>query len=168
MVAAAQQEFLSGSDLHESCRLIDTPQRSEARLLVAFWKMRPADGLTIGRDIPSRKIARHLAHVLIWQPFPDGKDARLNLAGEALRLRFGGNALGRRLSELVDPAIVPFFLKEMRRLMTTDECVCFDVRQQRPDRGDGIVDLHFELVIFPVWSPGRKARYLLNGVYYFP
>jgi hypothetical protein len=166
--AAAQEEFLPGTELHEVCSRIDAPRRGEAHLLTAFWKMRPPDGLIIGRDIPSRKIARHLAHVLIWEPLPDNEDARLNLAGEALRLRFGGNAIGHRFSELVDPAIVPFFLKEMHKLLAADECVCFDVRQQRPDLGDGIVDLHFELVIFPVWSPGRKARWILNGVYYFP
>jgi hypothetical protein len=168
MVAdSSHPTFTPGAEIRETYRKIDAPQQKPARDLVAFWQERPADGLVVGRDIPSRKMAAHLAHVLLWEPTPDGRDMLLNLAGEALRVRFGGNAIGRKFSELLDPDIVPAFLECGRSFLSEEACACFDFWLQRQNALDGVANLHFELVAFPVWSPGRLGRWILNGLYYF-
>lgn len=162
-----QRTFPLGSELAESFHRIDMPRQKGACELVDFWNARPEDGIEVGRDIPSRKVARFLSQILIWQPIPGEADMRLHLAGEALRLRFGGNAVGGRFSELVDSKIVPFFLSRVGAMQAQDTCACFDMHLSRPYPVEGRKDLHFEMVVFPVWSPGRTGRWILNGLFYF-
>jgi hypothetical protein len=171
--AQAMSEFTlnnfvaSNSPLHESLHQIDMPQSENMRALVTIWENRPPDGLVVGRDIPSRAIARVLSHILLWEPIEDGVDLVLRLCGEGMRLRFGADAVGKRFSELIAPEVVPFFRDLGKRMLDEERCASFDIRLKRRVAVDGRNELHFELVIFPVWSPDRKARWFLNGISYF-
>ena len=153
--------------LEETYRQIAHPQHSELRELLALWEERPSDGLEIGRDIPSRRFAPLLSHILFWEPIDGGADYKLHLSGAALRLRFGDGAVGKHFSDLVAPSVRPSFLELGRKMQTEDRCVCFDMYLQRSVPVEGRSNLHFEMVIFPVWSHGRKERWILNGTYYF-
>ncbi len=153
--------------LQESFRQIDMPQSENMRVLVALWENRPPDGLVVGRDIPSRAIARVLSHILLWEPVDDCADCILRLCGEGMRLRFGAGAVGKRFSELIAPEVVPFFLDIGKRMLEEERCAAFDIRLKRKVAIDGRNELHFELVIFPVWSSDRKSRWFLNGISYF-
>lgn len=157
----------SNAPLRESFHRIDMPQREDMRALVTIWENRPSDGLIVGRDIPSRAIARVLSHILLWEPVEDGADLVLRLCGEGLRLRFGDGAVGKRFSELIAPEIAPFFRDLGKGMLAKEYCASFDIRLKRKVAIDGRNELHFELVVFPVWSPDRKARWFLNGVSYF-
>lgn len=167
-MAHLNHSITRGSAIREDFRQIDEPRLPLSRNLIELWRNRPADGFIIGRDIPTRQTARHLASILIWEPILNGEDFRLYLAGEDLRRRFGGNAIGQKFSELIDPAIVQYFLSGAKTLQTEDKCFCFDMRLTRLEPRNDDRRLHFELIVFPVWTSGRKARWLLNGVYYFP
>jgi hypothetical protein len=157
----------SNAPLHECIHQIDMPQSGNMRALVAIWKNKPPDGLVVGRDIPSRAIARVLSHILLWEPLEDGTDLVLRLCGEGMRLRFGADAVGKRFGELIAPEVVPFFRDLGNRMMDEELCASFDIQLMRKVAIDGRNELHFEVVIFPVWSPGRKARWILNGISYF-
>lgn len=153
--------------IEEKYRRIDAPTLKGARELVEFWNDRPADGVVMGRDIPSRRVAHLLANILLWEPIENNADARLRLAGETLRWRFGGNAVGQRFRDLVAPSIADAFLGKMQDHVLQDICACFDMRLHRNVPIEGVGDLHFELIIFPVWSGGRKGRLICNGLFYF-
>jgi hypothetical protein len=157
----------AAAPIEECYRPIERPQHAELRKLLALWDKRPADGFEIGRDIPSRRFAPLLSHILFWEPIDGGADYRLHLCGEALRLRFGDDAVGRHLTELISPEVVPFFLDTGRAMLAADGCACFDMQLVRQEPIEGRAELHFELVIFPVWSHGRTGRWILNGTYYF-
>lgn len=157
----------SDARLEESYRQIERPQHPELLELFAQWDERPSDGFEIGRDIPSRRFAPLLSHILFWEPIENGADYRLHLCGEALRLRFGDDAVGQRMKDLIDPAVAPFFFQVGRTMLAEDRCACFDMKLLRKEPVEGRSELHFELVIFPVWSHGRTNRWILNGIYYF-
>jgi hypothetical protein len=157
----------AAAPIEECYRPIERPQHAELRKLLALWDKRPADGFEIGRDIPSRRFAPLLSHILFWEPIDGGADYRLHLCGEALRLRFGDDAVGRHITELISPDVVPFFLDTGRTMLAADRCACFDMQLVRQEPIEGRAELHFELVIFPVWSHGRTGRWILNGTYYF-
>lgn len=157
----------SDAAITESSRRIAMPQTPALQTLVQLWNTRPSDGFEIGRDIPSRSFAPLLSHLLFWAPMNGGEDFTLRLCGEALRLRFGDGAIGKRLTDVIGPEVTPAFLAGGRRLQTEDECACFEVRLLRKEPIEGRSELHFELVIFPVWSQQRTERWLLNAIYYF-
>lgn len=166
MSASTLHEF-AAAPIEECYRRIERPQHAELRKLLALWDKRPADGFEVGRDIPSRRFAPLLSHILFWEPIDGGADFRLHLCGEALHLRFGDDAVGKRFTELIAPEIAPAFLEGGRRLLTEDRCVCFDMNLVRQEPVEGRHKLHFEMVIFPVWAHGRSGRWILNGTYYF-
>lgn len=155
------------TDLHEGFHAIDQPQNASLRQLLALWHARPEDGLEIGRDIPSRSFAPLLSHILFWEPIDGGANYRLKLCGEALKLRFGNNAVGMLFTDLIAPEILPSFLEGARTMLARDCHICFDMHLVRDEPLEGRSKLHFELVIFPVWSQHRAGRWLLNGIYYF-
>lgn len=154
-----------GSAIQETFWCIDHPQHSLARELVAVWDERPDDGLQLGRDIPSRKMARTLANLLIWEPVEDGNDFRLFLMGEVLRFRFGGNATGRYMSELLDPEIYTAFQMYCRTMLSQDNCDCFDVKLSQDASRYALQAQEFELVMMPIYSRTR-SRLVLTGSFY--
>ena len=155
------------TDLHEGFRPIEQPQNERLRQLLDLWHARPEDGLEIGRDIPSRRFAPLLSHILLWEPIDGGANYRLKLCGDALRLRFGNHAVGMLFTDLIAPEIVPAFLAGARTMLAKDSHICFDMQLVRNEPVEGRSELHFELVIFPVWAQHRTSRWLLNGIYYF-
>ncbi len=157
----------AAAPIEECYHPIERPQNAKLRDLVALWHKRPPDGFEIGRDIPSRRFAPLLSHILFWEPIDGGVDYTLRLCGEALHLRFGDDAVGKRFTELVAPEVVPAFLEAGRRMLTEDRCACFDMNLVRQEPVEGRFKLHFELVVFPVWAHGRTGRWILNGTYYF-
>lgn len=163
-----REEFAAtNAALTECFRLIERPQHRDLQILVQLWQDRPEDGFEIGRDIPSRRFAPFLSHILFWEPLPDGSNWTLRLCGEALRLRFGDNAVGKHISELIAPEVLPHFLDMGKRMRSMDFCDCYDMHLLRREKVEGLNELLFELVAFPVWSRGRTSRYVLNGIFYF-
>lgn len=159
--------FTPGEMIEEKYRRIDAPTLRGACELVEFWNDRPADGVVMGRDIPSRRIASLLSNIMLWELIENCTDARLRLAGETLRRRFGGNAVGQRFRDLVAPSVADAFLEKMEDHALEDDCVCFDMHLHRNIPIEGVSDLHFELVIFPVWAADHQKHMICNGLFYF-
>lgn len=157
----------SDAALTECARRITVPRTPALQDLIKLWHARPADGFEIGRDIPSRAFAPFLSHLLFWAPMVGGNDLVLRLCGEALRLRFGDDAIGKRFSEVIGADVAPYFLTEGKQHLTDESYVCFDMRLLRKEPIEGRSELHFELVIFPVWAQQRSERWILNALYYF-
>lgn len=151
----------------EWARPIERPQNAKLRALLALWHDRPSDGFESGRDVPSRRFAPLLSHILLWEPIDGGADYVLRLCGEGLRLRFGDGAVGKRFQDVIGPEVVPAFLDIGRKMLAKDSVACFDMNLMRKEPVDGRSELHFELVIFPIWSHNRTDRWILNGAYYF-
>ncbi len=73
----------------------DAPDLPAARELLEIWReYEAAGGMQMGRDIPSRRLAKFLANIIIVEPVGDWEDSRVRLAGQVLMLRFGRDVTG--------------------------------------------------------------------------
>lgn len=161
----AQWSFDSagGKGAHEELKTLVAPTHPDAYKLLAFWKARPSDGLVIGRDVPSRRIAPLLSNIMVSEPVDGGRDFLVHLAGDGTRHRFGAVAKDVKLSQLVPPEQLLRHAAIVRRALETDEPDISVARQY-----SGAVELtHMEVVILPVWAPGRSGKWVLAGIFYF-
>jgi hypothetical protein len=152
-----------GEETHSVFRVIAAPTHTQAKKLVDFWDARPDDGIVMGRDMPSRRIASLLSNIMICAPTDGGADWIVRHSGEAVENRFGGDIKGRQLSEVFDAAD---FRRRHEMLRTV-------VGQHRPTIIDtvltrGAVELmHLETVLLPVFSADRAQKWILAGLFYF-
>ncbi len=128
-----------------------------------FWEQRPADGIMIGRDVPSRAIARLLNRNIVYQPVDSGGDLKVRLAGSALRQRFEHDVTGWKMSEMFGPAAFPI------RFRTTMEAIeSGKPRMVRvAHKINNLEILHLELLILPVVAPSGGDRWALVFCFYF-
>lgn len=164
MLSACMLEKSSiAGHLQETFFPIAEASHTFSKLLLEFWNERPSDGLIVGRDIPSRKIARLLSHLILWAPIEGGRDYVARHMGETLRARFGGYVVGRRMSELLSPEIFAYHLDSNKRLIAEGNAGLLDVVQSH----NGFDYLHYELVVLPATSPDRRDKWIVVGAFYF-
>lgn len=157
------QDDVGANYLQETFILLAEPRHTSARELLSFWQNRPADGILLGRDIPSRRIARLLSHITVWEPVDGGRDYRMRYMGETLRARHNGYGVGKMMSELVSPELFAYQLDAFPRLAAGDEMEILDVAQSY----SGCNYLHYEVLVFPVTAPEETERWLVAGTFYY-
>ena len=151
------------ADLHDDYSVIATPRHPNSEKLVAFWSARGADGIVMGRDVPSRAIAHLLSYIIVWEPLDDRSDMRVRLAGAALQRRFSGDLKGRAMSELFPPADFRDHLRDAFNVIETGIPLILDSHVIC----GSIERLHLETVWLPIVSPDRAHWWLLTGSFYF-
>jgi hypothetical protein len=92
--------WIENAETSTEIRTLDALTHPDGKIAMRFWRERPADGLRIGRDVPSRAIARLLSCIVVWESARDGEDFRLQLAGSGARSRFGRDITGEYASQL--------------------------------------------------------------------
>ena len=153
---------VGSEDLRETFTPLPAPRHPDAQKLKTFWEARPADGIVVGRDVPSRAISHLLSHVVVWEPFENGSDMRVRLAGAALARRFPDNLKGRTMSELF-PNDFRSHLSESDQVFEKGTPLFLESRVSCGK----IEVLHLEIALLPVRSPDGKRPWLLTGVFFF-
>jgi hypothetical protein len=155
--------WIENEDTVSEYRAIDALSHPEATTALRFWARRPQDGLMIGRDVPSRAIARLLSHIAIYAPLADGSDAVVHLAGSGLRMRFGRDITGLMMSQVFLPEDF-----QVRLAAIKDVIKCGEPRlAEIVHRTGGLEILRLELLTLPVLAPNGKDRWALAFVFYF-
>jgi hypothetical protein len=150
-------------ETREVFRKIDVPQLVMARTMLAFWRDRPADGIRVGRDVPSHRCAELLSHFMIWRPTDDRRDFCVEYMGEALRPRFGGYVRKQKMSKLLSPDSFAYFYAAHNVLLKTDGVDLYDCMLIR----DGIVHLHYERVTFAATASAGDEKWIVAGSFYY-
>jgi hypothetical protein len=133
-----------------------------ARLLLETWRAREAESrFVVGRDVPSRGLARVLSGLALYEPLRTG-DFRVRLAGHALRRRFGRDMTGENLSHLLGEAQFAQHAVQMRRLLEGGEPFVVEVRLMEGAR----LRLCYELVALRVFAPDGKTPWVLSGIFF--
>jgi hypothetical protein len=143
-------------------RLIDALRHPDATTVLRFWARRPPDGLMIGRDIPSRSIAKLLSHVAIYAPFSNGNDAKVHLAGSALRRRFGRDITGLLMSDIFVPDDFRVRFAALKDVIRTGEPRLAEIVHRVGD----IEILRLELLAIPVTAPNGVDRWAATFAFY--
>ena len=143
--------------------VLAAPTHPDAAKALAFWQARPADGILIGRDLPSRAIASLLSHVIVHEPINGGNDLKVRLAGTAVRRRFGRDITGSTLSELFPATSFPYRLRSVMSAIETGEPQFADCQLS-----NGNLDLlHSQLLIMPVLAADRVTKWAMTVVFFF-
>lgn len=143
-------------------RIIDVLNHPDAPTALRFWARRPLDGLKIGRDIPSRAIAKLLSHLAIYAPLPDFSDAYTHLAGSGLRRRFGREITGLKMSDVFVPQDFAIRLEAIKDVIERGEPRLAEIVH----RSGGIELLRLELLAFPVTAPNGIDRWAATFAFY--
>lgn len=141
---------------------IAAPELPGPQRLLAIWQTRPADGLMMGRDVPSRALAPLLSHLVVWEPLNDATDFRVRLAGDTLHRRFDGDIKGRLMSELFPVQDLAEHLQTNRRAINSDSPVFLKVFVT----SKVAENLSAEVVILPIVSPDRASLWTLSGAFF--
>ena len=152
-----------GGVLRNDYTLVPTPTHPKAQKLLDFWKARPADGIVIGRDVPSRVISDILSNLLVYEPVDGGKDLRVRLAGASIRRRFGGEITGKLMSELFPPDEFQDHLDIHSASLKAGKAKIVNSRLSQ----GAVEKMHLEVVVLPVAAPDRVSKWVLAGLFYF-
>jgi hypothetical protein len=157
-------QFALGHENRHAYASVVEPKHPHSMQLVQFWQSgEKADGLVVGRDIPSRAIAAVLRNLMVCEPIAEFSDFRIRHAGTAYIAHYGYDVTGKLMSELFEPDIFKH------------NCICAAavIRSGRPEVLDanltqfGISRRHYEVVQLPVWGPDKTNKWLLCGIFRF-
>lgn len=152
-----------GAGIHTEYRPVAAPTHPQAGKALAFWDARPADGIIIGRDVPSRAIASVLSRIIVHEPINGGSDLKVRVAGTAIRRRFGRDITGSTLSELFPTPAFPSRLESVLTAIETNAPQFADCQLSNGSLGI----LHSELVILPILAPDRVSKWAITFVFFF-
>jgi len=142
--------------------LRSAPVHRGARVLLETWHAREAEGrFVVGRDVPSRGLAKVLSGLALYEPLRTG-DFRVRLAGHSLRRRFGRDVTGEKLSRLMDEAQFSRHAAQMRALLETGWPLIVEVRMHE----EGRLRLCYELVALRVFAPDGRTPWVLSGIFF--
>jgi hypothetical protein len=148
--------------LSETHAVRAAPVHRGARLLLENWHARAAQGsFVVGRDVPSRALAKVLSGLVLYEPLHTG-DFRVRLAGHALRRRFGRDVTGENLSRLLDENLFVRHATQMRALLQTGEPFVVEVRVMEEAR----LRLCYEQVALRVLASDGKTPWVLSGIFF--
>lgn len=129
------------------------PVHRGARILLEAWRAREAEGrFVVGRDVPSRGLARILSGLALYEPLYTG-DFRVRLAGHSVRRRFGREVTGENLSRLMDEAQFARHAAQMKTLLESGTPLIAEVRLHEGER----LRFCYELVVVRVFAPDGRT-----------
>lgn len=146
--------------------LKEAPELSPTRALLKIWQQYEADdGMRMGRDIPSRKLARFLAHISIIEAIDDWADSFVRLAGQALMIRFGKDITGARGSEV--------FSDNLERHRVLCDLARAAQRSRKPFFMDSAVVrggealMRMETLHVPIYGPDGSPAWHMSALFFF-
>ena len=146
--------------------VLDKPNHPSALALLEFWHAHEeSGGIRMGRDIPSRALAKYLPNIIIAEPLGQWDDARIRLAGTAFMERFGRDVAGELTSHLYaeDPEGAALLLKLARQAAEIRKPGMIDLRI----RADEIEVFRIETVLLPIYAPDGATCWAMVGAFRF-
>lgn len=140
---------------------LDAPVHPQARVLFDVWQ--GSGGLVVGRDIPSRRLAKLLANLALYEYCPVAQDFRARLAGFSLVRRFGRDVTGKYLKDVLARDDHQRHRAAMLSVLETGVPCSFDVKLRMPNRPL----LHFEILLLGATASDGTTPLILSGQFYF-
>ena len=138
------------------------PCHRDAQKLLDFWNER-GRVLVMGRDLPSRPIARLLPNLAILDYRAARQDFRVRLAGFSLVRRFGRDIGQHYLSEVVPNRQFEGLRDLLMEARDTGVPLIQDIRIKSPMRPL----LHYEMLLLRVLAVDLQNPLVLMGMFFF-
>lgn len=144
--------------------LLRAPIHAEAIQLYQYWLgCQERGGLRVGRNLPSREIARLMSKLSVLEPNADQSDFHFRLVGSGWLRRFGRDIKSEWLSSLYDPSAVDHYRAGLRKVLNTGEPTFTDVRVLK----DRLEQHHIEYIELPIASFDGTMPCILIGAFRF-
>jgi hypothetical protein len=138
------------------------PCHRDARILLDFWSER-GRVLVMGKDLPSRRIARLLPNLAILDYRAARQDFRVRIAGFSLVRRFGRDIGHHYLSEVLPKQDHDAFRALVMEARDTGEPLIQEVKIKSPMRPL----LHYEMMLLRALSVDLQTPLVLMGLFFF-
>ena len=143
---------------------LNEPVHPDARLLLGYWREHAhTGGLVVGRHIPSRRLAKLLENLALYEYCTQSDDFRVRLAGFSLVRRFGSDITGRCLKEVLPRDDHARHRAALLSVLETGVPLSLDVKIKSPDRPL----MHFEILALRATASDGCTALLLSGQFYF-
>lgn len=166
-------KMVFGRPIHEPSAEFDyptvfkeAPELPTTRELLEIWQEYEAkDGMRMGRDIPSRRLGKFLANIIIVEPVGDWEDSRVRLAGQVLMLRFGKDVTGMLGTDVFSDNLRGHRLlcDLSREVVKTRKPFFVDSRVMR----NGEELMHVESMNAPMLGPNGEPGWMLGAMFLF-
>ncbi len=143
---------------------VDAPEHPSAIALLEYWREFQAQGgIRMGRDVPSRRLAKVISGIAISEPIGDWTDGRVRHAGMVYTTRFGRDITGMTLREIyADDPEGGEALLDGTKVCIAQNCT-MTLRTRVLDRTNEL--MRFEVIILPIWSPDGESLWAMAGTY---
>jgi len=156
-------EWIESGITSAEFRRVEVLTHPDAQAALRFWQNRPADGIKIGRDVPSRAIARLLSRTVIYEPIEGGRDFKVHLAGSGIRRRFDRDITGECISQLYNAGDLQPRLNGIQDVLASNEARMAQIIHRAAD----LEVLRIELFQIPLAAPNGVDRWVLTFAFYF-
>lgn len=157
-------QFALGPESKRAYTRIAQPNHPNSIHLFEFWQdCEKGGGLVMGRDLPSRPVAAILRNLIVYEPILDGADFRIRHAGTSYASHYGYDVTGKLMSDLFDQETFRFNLSKAKEIIDSGKPEMFDANLSQ----FGIPRRHYEVVLLPIWGPGKASRWMLCGIFDF-
>lgn len=138
------------------------PCHADARMLLDFWRER-GRVLVIGRDLPSRRIAKVLPNLALLDYRAAREDFRIRLAGFSFVRRFGRDIGHRYLSEIVPEQEH----RSLRALIIEARDTAVPIIRDVRIKSATLPLLHYEMLLLRALSVDLETPLVLMGLFFF-
>jgi hypothetical protein len=156
-----EHTYDSSGDFVQSETALTAPVHPHAKLLLSHWREKGC-GLIVGRDLPSRPLARVLPNLSLWDYCGERKEFRARLAGFALTRRFGRDISTCRLSDIMAPDEYARHHAWMMRVLDTGEPCSLEIRIKSRRRSA----FHLEALFLKVLAADLATPLILFALFY--
>lgn len=149
--------------LRESAHAAEHPCSLE---LLAYWRQcEDRGGMRMGRDLPSRAVAKLLPNIAVTEPIDGWADGHIRLAGLVYLERFGRDITGMNIRQLYagDSAGADAILAGARHCA---EHHCPTVLHTQV-LAESTELMRFEVLALPIFAPGNNSVWNLAGTFRF-
>ncbi len=155
--------WIESGDTRAEFTRVDKLTHPDAAQAIRFWQERPADGIRIGRDVPSRSIARLLSRIVVYEPVEGGADFKVHLAGSGVRRRFARDITGKTMAQLFSAEDLPARVLSLKYVLSRNEARMTRIIH----RAGGVEVMKIELFQVPVTAPNGIDRWVLTFGFHF-
>jgi hypothetical protein len=151
----------AGTPLEIRPSTLSAPVHAEAIALHRYWLgCQARGGLKLGRDLPSREIAKLMSRLSVLEANADQSDFRFRLVGSGWLDRFGRDIKGEWVSSLYDSEVFEEYRAGVHSVLRTGNPKFTDVRVLQKRQ----LLHHLEYVQLPVGAP-EAERCIVMGAF---
>lgn len=153
-----------GEDTEDVVDIRATASHPDCAALMQIWQDKTAaDGFVMGRDIPSRELARFLPGIMILEPTADFSDYLVRLAGTRQRKTWNQEITGMKLSGVSGAQMFQSRMVDANRVLYTGVPLALDITRLKRT----LLIEHRESILLRILAPDCHRWWIMVFTAYY-